>query len=410
MDYVLSVHYSPLLLGATLSSMLLFLGCPLAGALSLFSGCVGAAGASWVQPLKTLRVRSEKGPSYPVRMEELEQAGEVPPITVFCPVEGQVGSAAPEKVRWLPFKDLRFLQGMSAYSRMPYVLFRDLQHVEVEVAAKSSPSLSLFKEDGTPRDIFIFSHGICGFARLYTTLLLHLASKGVLIFAVTHTDGSAAFCRDASNQFALPVNLKLTFAKSDREPQLRHRTHEMKEVWAALKSGDLLHRIGYAAADVERYLTASPCVHLIGHSFGGTTVLTTMTEMTMGSDTDNEMSKGPQVASVVCLDPWHVPLKEEMEVYYKSAHIPYATPTLLLFSEEWVRMDGELDYFQNILRPVCDTPDRMQIREYPGSEHISFCDMAVFTRSVGRKKYCTVDSKKQILDWAKEIFEFCHRG
>lgn len=80
---------------------------------------------------------------------------------------------------------------------MPRILINDLAFVKIK-AWKNAPFASLFdKNTNKVRPIIVFSHGLAGFAQIYSTFLMSMASRGAIVFALTHMDASAAYCRDA---------------------------------------------------------------------------------------------------------------------------------------------------------------------------------------------------------------------
>eukprot|EP00796_Vickermania_ingenoplastis_P005323 gene5323-3825_t len=392
MNYLVSLHYTPLIVGSAACSVLYASGHSILAGTTLVSTLLGTAVVFWCQPLRARR--APKNRRYDVGILELDHDDErgVPPITVFYPTKKDGNGL--KDVSWLPYKDSRYLKGMARYAKMPYILFRDLRHVTVEVSAsRSLPPLATAKG---ARPIILFSHGLSGYSRLYTTMFLHLASQGAIVFSVTHTDRSAAFCRDSTNTLFITIDTKLKLTSEDRQEQFLKRSEELCLAHARIADGKLLLGLGYTTEEVVQFNSLYGRIHLMGHSFGGASAL----------NSAFSLRDHPRAGSVICLDPWHVPLqgvlqKGLLNIEKKS----FATPALLLFSQEWCLMEGALEFFERLDQEYCDRPGRLLIRRYDGTDHLSCCDISVFTR-VGKQAYCVTNPERQIQEWAHEILQF----
>lgn len=386
MVYLLSLHYTPLILGTATSTALWSLGCVGHATVVLATTAAVTLTVFWAQPLGLSTPSGDFG----VGLREVcnDESQGVPPVSIFYPTEekNQVSRCS-----WLPFGDLRYLQGLAKYSGIPYVLFKDLRQVTmaVSVSRKLPPLLC---RNGAPRHIYILSHGICGYSRLYTALIQELVSRGAIVVAPTHTDRSAAFCRDESNSFSVFINTSLKFTKEDRRPQILKRINEIRNIFNNLThEASLLLSLGYSAEDVQAYNATNAPIHFIGHSFGGSSVLKAVSAGKLDAQ---------RIGGVITLDPWHVPLVGVPELVDGT----YTLPSLVLFSEEWERMDGALPFFEEMQRSTREG-NELQLQVFPGTDHMSFCDIALFSR-VGRKSYCVVDPARQIKDWAGMISDF----
>lgn len=383
MVYWLSLHYTPLIVGTLTTTALWSLGRILPGVVSVATTAAVTLTVFWAQPLTFSTPRGR----FAVGLKELcrDEVRGIPPVSLFYPIEDN------NEVRtcsWLPFGDRRYLKGLAKYSGFPYVLFRDLRQVvfPIPVDGKLPP---LLLRNGAPREIYILSHGICGYSRLYTSLIQELVSRGAIVCALTHTDESAAFCRDESNSFAIFIDTALKFTKEDRRRQILQRISEIRNIFDEITSGAfLLSSVGYSVEEIQAYNDTGAPIHLIGHSFGGSTVLKAVSTGKLNKQ---------RIGGVVALDPWHVPLQGVSG--FTDGTFP--SPSLLLFSEEWAKMDGALPFFNDFQ----DSTGKVHIQVFPGTDHMSFCDIALFSR-VGRKSYCVVNPFHQIRHWAEIISDF----
>lgn len=165
-----------------------------------------------------------------------------------------------------------------------------LQHwlmIQVPWFVNSKPILP---ESGKKLPVVVYSHGLCGVNALYQFQAASLASAGYLVLQVEHQDGSAPLTHGPSGAIlahhndiynhveVLPDGRKLEgFAYvSRRREQLQVRIGEVidaaQRAIASLSRGDALELAG-SGVSFEGMLDVERGVHLVGHSFGGATVL-----------------------------------------------------------------------------------------------------------------------------------------
>lgn len=417
---IFSLHGISFLFGTTLS--VLFSACGMIS-YALTSLLVGGAFTLFV--FKVFPIRHFSPPvdgDYDVGIEEAhirDENGDSLPLTIFYPIERSSpgsceGSAARsavfskrqgKKIPWVPFGDNRFLKGLARHASLPYILFSHLLLLKVEVPEESSCP-PLVEKDGTLRPVILFTHGIAGFSRLYTALLQQVASRGSIIFAVTHTDQSAAFCRDSSNKWSVPMDCTLAFTKESRKGQLGQRCQQVVFVAEQIRSGKLFTLLGYSKDEIFNFFSRSPPIHFMGHSFGGSTVLSTVATGLMSASPRKISNLG--VGKIVCLDPWFDPIEDIFSDFLIDHKIEklssFSHCTLILLSEEWKRLtdDAIIKAFEN-----CQNVFQVNIKIYPGTDHAYFCDVRVLSR-IGKKDYCVVDPEKQVHEWGKIIASFIY--
>lgn len=382
MGNVFSLRRAPTVLGTLGFCVLLPLKQRFFASLAFITGVLVSAAVLIVQPIPLLRAVDGEDD---VAIVELGRHAMCPPLSIFFPVKKRRKST----VRgWLPFGDARYLYGMAQYSAMPSILFHDLKGAKVE--ALSDAPFVLYDSNDRPKPIYVFSHGIAGYAQLYTSLLMNVAARGGIVIALTHMDGSAVFCRDATNDFCIPYDTTLRFTAGDRDGQLQQRVMEVGLVVDQIISGELFLRLGCSPEEVAQYRSWHSNINFIGHSFGGSTVLHYLTQ-----------SDSRQVGTIACLDPWHVPLQHL--VHEESLKPRYHVPTLLLFSEEWSDFEGSMPFFTRFSKCIstCVTS-----RTFPRTDHLTCTDMALLNRAARKKAIFFVNPIRHISLWAEMIVQF----
>jgi len=146
--------------------------------------------------------------------------------------------------------------------------------------------------------LIILSHGLKGIPDVYMTIATELASRGFVVCSILHTDGSSAVSYEH-------------FAIDDftaRNEQVRIRADNVSFAIDKLTSG---------APTVLKDKLDFSRIAVIGHSFGGATVVKAVKE-------DARISCG------VGLDPWLYPLSEEDKTKDTK------TPLLFVGSHEYI--------------------------------------------------------------------------
>jgi hypothetical protein len=143
---------------------------------------------------------------------------------------------------------------------------------------------------------------------MYTSLCSQIASFGFIVVAIEHEDGSAVYASPSTSNGANPIYFTpipdtLTYGNRKevvdfRQPFLDKRVKEMIHVLRCLsgtadkdsiRTDPLLQSI-LAAADKNR-------VHLMGHSFGGTTG-NTHSLAQVSKDTNREAREGGRARGI----------------------------------------------------------------------------------------------------------------
>lgn len=357
LEFASSLHFLPVSMTVVIAPAIYFNGHVMTSMCVLYAGLAVTTLMMWFAPILTLAPLIRL---YPVSLTELVSTKEqgtgagCPPMTLFSPARIPVDNV----IRWLPFMEPGYLRGMAAHAHVPAFLMKDIGLTQLEAHSRAKPH-TLFRKDGSQRPIFIHSHGLAGFARLYSTMLMTIAAQGAFVVAINHMDGSAAYCTDEERTVAVPLDSSLRWIYRDRKPQLDIRVEEARNVIKAVIDGSLLKQLGLSPAEVKRYVENDPQVVLVGHSFGGATVLAAAHEE------EKKMRRGEpslyrNIAGVIGHDPWCIPLwgrfvkptethglpeGEELIKSFDEGEATYSVPTLLHHSQAWREDAQSWDFF-----------------------------------------------------------------
>jgi len=205
--------------------------------------------------------------------------------------------------------------------------------------------------NGDKLEAVVFSHGLVGNRFMYSMTCEEIASHGYLVAAVEHRDGSASL------SFEIDENLERKRVEYVKHPikydfdaeifkvrnlQAEKRTEELKNVCEVLKTlgekglpnyleepttDKIRYELYYSECDSLINKISSKPFHLIGHSFGGGTVL-------------NLVGKSPPntFGNIIACDPWIFSLKLSLwtENYLKNSLAQSSNNNIvLLHSEDW---------------------------------------------------------------------------
>lgn len=190
----------------------------------------------------------------------------------------------PEKIPYLDPESARLLcaELMKAGAPPPLKGFgwmlETWMFTTIKAKRNAQPAFSMEKK-GFP--LAVYSHGLSGNATIYSYQALNLASNGMVVLQVDHTDKSAIAVRRRDSSHMLydqsPVT-ELIANKRENEYERKRRAqtdHRVEEIVSALKVLKALNRKTISdlqdVSFVDKLDTSD--VTLIGHSFGGCTVL-----------------------------------------------------------------------------------------------------------------------------------------
>jgi platelet-activating factor acetylhydrolase len=134
----------------------------------------------------------------------------------------------------------------------------------------------------------VYSHGLGGNPALYTSQASNLASHGNVVFMVTHLDGSAPLANDSSGRIVEHEKSIYELRKAEngvlwdtppyvagRREQIEIRVEEIINLLQVVGEMNVRTNGGMGGTNVSFVdkLDLDEGVHLVGHSYGGATVL-----------------------------------------------------------------------------------------------------------------------------------------
>ncbi len=182
---------------------------------------------------------------------------------------------------------------------------------------QNGPVAKATGDDGGRFPLVVFSHGNGGCRMTYSTLCAEVASRGFLVAALEHADGSASSARrleEGRLRWVEPVRV-VGDDYGVRNGQVARRA---EECWAALRMMERLDRgedggvaklfdegNAFSLSCLKGRVDLSNGAMLSGHSFGGSTSLKAILRK------KGKEEERPRFTSAFCLDAWMFPVKFE---------------------------------------------------------------------------------------------------
>ncbi|XP_063094850.1 platelet-activating factor acetylhydrolase-like isoform X2 [Cavia porcellus] len=266
---------------------------------------------------------------------------------------------------WIPNEE--YFRGISEVFESSSFLGKVLKllYGSVKVPAKWNSPL----KTGEKYPLIIFSHGLGIFRTMYSAIGIELASHGFIVAAVEHRDESAAatyYFQDPSA--AQSGNRSWIYYKhqepetEERKTQLRQRGEECSQALSWLLSideGEPVKNVLDLKFDIQQLkgsLDRSK-VAIIGHSFGGATVIQALSE-------DQRFRCG------IALDPWMFPVGEDV-------HSKIPQP-LFFINSEYFQSDKDTKKIEKFYQPQ---KERKMIA-VRGLVHHNFVDITFATGKI----------------------------
>lgn len=285
----------------------------------------------------------------------------------------------PSDTLWIPDKE--YFWGLSKFLGTHWLLGKILSLFFGSMTTPAAWNSPL--RTGEKYPLIIFSHGLGAFRTIYSAIGTDLASYGFIVAAVEHRDGSASATYFFKDQSAAEIRNKTwlylrTLGKGEEEfplrnEQVRQRAEECSQALSMILDmdrGKSVKNVLDLEFDVEQLKDSidRDKIAVMGHSFGGATVLQTLSE-------DQRFRCG------IALDAWMFPVGDE--VY---SRIPQ--PLFFINSEHF-------QYPSNILRmKKCYSPGKeRKMITIRGSVHQNFVD---FTFATGKIMGCLFTLKGEI--------------
>lgn len=260
----------------------------------------------------------------------------------------QTASAPEQCGTWLPSS--HYFPGYGYFMRLPSLVSSGIGRLlaaNVRLPAiESAPLLPIrtFEQEQFP--VALFSHGLGGIRTTYATICCELASRGMIVVALEHRDGSASMTVDRDGRVfpyvTGPSGVTLPMVDYPfRSAQLRHRINELK---ATLKFLQRINECGQATAMVAknacrwlkdlkgRLMLDRLC--LVGHSFGGGTCLAAAQQML-------------NVSCCIAYDPWMFPMPQPRLHVHRT---DIDTLVVLNSTFSWPENDFAINQFMEAMR------------------------------------------------------------
>lgn len=230
---------------------------------------------------------------------------------------------------------LNFPSWLSVLLGLPLALVRQPSKVRCDARALAPPSDSQWP-------VALFSHGLLGCVSAYTALCAEVASHGMVVLTLEHTDGSAAHTQ------LRPGEAGTAFLTNSTRPA----AHASEKAWRSeqtqTRSAQLIALLG----TLEQVLQPTPVgalgsgsvetgrAALFGHSFGGATAIESAVALRYGSSVAGASVPAIEVSAVVLLDPWMLGCSERV---YEAAPSMPAPPVLVVMSQSLMWPDNADD-------------------------------------------------------------------
>nr|XP_020038138.1 platelet-activating factor acetylhydrolase [Castor canadensis] len=223
---------------------------------------------------------------------------------------------------------------------------------------------------GEKYPLIVFSHGLGAFRTIYSAIGIDLASHGFIVAAVEHRDGSASATYYFEDQPAAEMRNRSWHylviptqqeAKGVRKEQVQKRAKECSQALSLIldiDQGVPVKNVLGLDFDLEQFKGSidRSRIAIIGHSFGGATVIHTLSE-------DRRFRCG------IALDAWMLPVGEEM-------HSKVPQPLFFINSASFQSLSDTMKMKKFYL------PDKeRKMITIKGSVHQNFAD---FTFSTGK--------------------------
>ncbi len=250
---------------------------------------------------------------------------------------------------WLPSS--HYFPGYGYFMRLPTLVSSGIGRLlaaNVRLpAVEAAPLLPIRMLEQERFPVAIFSHGLGGIRTTYSTICCELASRGIIVVALEHRDGSASMTVDKDGRVfpyvTGPSGVTLPMVDYEfRSAQIRHRINEIK---AACNFLAVLNETGKPVSVVDKGPSGSwlkslkgrlllDRISLVGHSFGAATCLAAAQQML-------------NVSCCIAFDPWMFPLPQpKLQVHRTDID------TLLVLNEKfsWPENDFTIQQFMEAMR------------------------------------------------------------
>jgi len=261
---------------------------------------------------------------------------------------------------------------------------------------------SIAQHAGSGWPVVVFSHGMGCNRFTMSQVCYQLASMGVVVVAVEHREGSgfsSTFKEGGSVEEIPHLHVPVDEHEYEvRNNQVNHRCDEIDrviDILAKLNAGESVTNVTENIDDENKLglnilkssLDLTNNLYLMGHSFGGSTVLLS--------------SNHPRVKAVLALDPWMFPISRQK--------LKIEKPTLVINTEKFVNQNN-----LKVIEEAFVNGSDVKFKLYKNGVHLSATDIpSVFTQTVLRKglgfmdkvepELVMVEINKMVWDWLGKL-------
>eukprot|EP01084_Bolivina_argentea_P032601 60332_1 len=221
--------------------------------------------------------------------------------------------------------------------------------------------------------LILLSHGLGGNWDVYTQICCNLASFGLIIAAIEHSDGSASHCKTASgydlyyvSQHIINKNgiySKPKFSEWNRKHTIEFRGQQTdKRVQNMCDVYQYLCNYKSISNDIKLQKLIVPYINfnyifIAGHSFGGITAV--MTTKILLNKT--------KICGCIVFEPWFEP-KSNNDLSEK-----WDVPYLVIIGDRWTKIKRLWDSMIIVFKSNMNKND-IYFEHFKGYSHIDFCD------------------------------------
>jgi platelet-activating factor acetylhydrolase len=292
------------------------------------------------------------------------------PGSVACQIHYPATPNAKKDNTSTPYFRPEAVAGLADYSRMPADLMSFLSHRRhpCRINAAAIPNQSF--------PLVIFSHGLGGSMELYTQLCQQISSCGYVVAALEHQDGSACYAEQEASKDNDDRATPLLYTRPDDSPYSRHKVTDFRKAFLQQRVEETTQVVDYMRsastntnvdAHTQSVLQAADTtqgISLVGHSFGGATMVLAAQEYLSQHKKYGHM----QPSSVSLLDCWAFALPDTV----LQQGIP-SIPTLSILSEAWLT-NPETAQVKHLL----ESSHQVTSLYAPGSVHASVSDSSTW--------------------------------
>ncbi|OQR96029.1 hypothetical protein THRCLA_07400 [Thraustotheca clavata] len=254
--------------------------------------------------------------------------------------------------------------GLGIFLKVPSFIFSHFKNAWLH-ALKEAPLLEPRKE-GWP--VLVFSHGLSGTLEMYASINEQLASEGFVVFVLNHSDGSGSVNRLVDSNMnstydyyhVLPPEAAKDWDNVGykiRNGQLHQRVHQVENIISAVEAVQ-----NDPSSQFYQKLNLN-AIGLVGHSYGGATVITAGTRDT-------------RIKTVVAMDPWMEPLDPSVKISGPEV------PVLHILSQHWVDWTTHME----LLRKHVEAAKNKNAMLYgtKDTRHNNFSDVPLFSPKISQ--------------------------